>query len=79
MQFVQFTDSTETKIITVFGCEQDATVWPNQGQVEDTDARYLAFLALIDSVTTPVPAPSPTPAPTVETTSTPAPTETAPT
>jgi len=42
---VQFSDSNETKIISVFGSPQDAEVWPNQGEVEDTDQRYLDFVA----------------------------------
>jgi hypothetical protein len=42
--FVQFTDSTETKIAAVFGCAQDPTAYPNQGDIPDTDARYLAFI-----------------------------------
>lgn len=41
--FVQFTDSTETKIRSVFSCPQDPDTYPNQGAVDDTDARYVAF------------------------------------
>ena len=44
MQYVQFSDSQETKIVTVFGCPQDPVYWPNQGTVEDDDPRYLEFL-----------------------------------
>lgn len=44
MKYVQFSDSTNTKIIACFGCAQDPAEWPNQGQVEDTDPRYLAFI-----------------------------------
>jgi len=42
--FVQFADSTETTIIAIFGCPQDATAYPNQGQIDDSDARYQAFV-----------------------------------
>ncbi|SAK88303.1 hypothetical protein AWB77_04770 [Caballeronia fortuita] len=41
--FVQFADSTEKRIVSVFGCEQDPSVWPNQGQVGDDDPRLEAF------------------------------------
>jgi hypothetical protein len=41
--YVQFEDSTETKIIGVYGCPQPETT-PNQGEIEDTDPRYLAWL-----------------------------------
>jgi hypothetical protein len=41
--FVQFSDSTETVIIALFGCQQDPTTYPNQGVVEASDARYEAF------------------------------------
>ena len=42
--FVQFSDSSQTKVQTVFGCAQDHAAWPNQGEIEDTDNRYLAFI-----------------------------------
>ncbi len=42
-KYVNFTDSAQTAIDSVFSAPQDGTVWPNQGTVEDTDARYLAF------------------------------------
>ena len=42
---VQFTDSTETKIQSVFSCAQDPTAYPNQASIAATDARYLAFIA----------------------------------
>jgi hypothetical protein len=41
--FVQFSDETEKKIISVFGCLQDENVWPNQGEVDENDPRYIAF------------------------------------
>jgi len=42
--YVQFTDSTETAVSTVFGCPQDPNVYPNQAAIPDTDPRYQAFL-----------------------------------
>ncbi|MBB5462864.1 DUF4376 domain-containing protein [Paraburkholderia sp. Cpub6] len=42
--YVQFSDSTKTKVVAVFGCPQDATAFPNQGAIDATDARYQAFV-----------------------------------
>lgn len=44
LQYVQFSDSTQTKIISWFGSPQDPDVWPNQGQVEEDDPRYIEYL-----------------------------------
>ena len=44
MKNVQFKDSTEAVIIAVFACAQDATAYPNQAEIEETDARYVAFI-----------------------------------
>jgi hypothetical protein len=41
--FVQFADSTETAVVAAFACPQDATEYPYQGEIDDTDARYVAF------------------------------------
>jgi hypothetical protein len=41
--FVQFADSTEEVIISYFGSPQDATAWPNQGEVATSDARWATF------------------------------------
>lgn len=41
---VQFSDSSKTKIISAFGSPQDDEAWPNQGEVEDTDQRYVDFV-----------------------------------
>lgn len=43
--FVQFTDQNETVIQSIFGNLQDQEVYPNQGQVDEDDPRYLAFIA----------------------------------
>lgn len=45
--FVQFSDETKTKIISVFGGRQDEAVWPNQGEVDEDDPRYLGFRPLL--------------------------------
>lgn len=41
--YIQFSDETETKIVSVFGGPQDPNVYPNQGEIEDTDQRYLDY------------------------------------
>lgn len=40
---VQFSDSTDTKIIAYFGAPQDPAFWPNQGAVETSDARWATY------------------------------------
>lgn len=45
MKYVQFSDSSESTIVSVFGNAQDVDEHPNQGEVEDDDPRYLAFIA----------------------------------
>ena len=42
--FCQFSDTTETIIMSIFARLQDPEVYPNQGLVEDTDQRYLDFI-----------------------------------
>lgn len=42
--YVQFTDSTKATIQSVFSCAQDSVDYPNQGIVDVTDSRYLAFI-----------------------------------
>ena len=42
---VQFKDSTETTIIAAFAGAQDPTAFPNQAEISETEARYLAFVA----------------------------------
>lgn len=43
-KFVQFSDSTEDVIVALFGCAQDPTVYPNQGELAEDDPRYLTFI-----------------------------------
>lgn len=44
MQCVQFLDSTEKVIVAIFAGPQDPTAWPNQGKVDSSDPRYVAFI-----------------------------------
>ena len=41
---VQFSDATEKVVIAFFACPQDPDAYPNQGQIDDSDPMYLAFL-----------------------------------
>jgi hypothetical protein len=44
-QYVQFSDTSQKLVISVFGNPQpDTDAYPNQGSVEDVDPRYLAFI-----------------------------------
>jgi hypothetical protein len=42
--FVQFEDENELRIIAAFGCSQDSGAYPNQGEVDEDDPRYIAWL-----------------------------------
>lgn len=56
---VEFTDSTETKIISVFGSPQDPSLYVNQGTVMTSDPRWQTFYtALPTSAQGSVPAPT---------------------
>ncbi|MGP2413868.1 hypothetical protein ACTUSQ_06845 [Pantoea ananatis] len=46
MAYVQFSDSSKTKIISTFASPQEEGVYENYGEVEETDERYLAYLKL---------------------------------
>jgi hypothetical protein len=41
--YIQFTDATQTAIISYFACQQDPSVWENLGQVDSNDARWKTF------------------------------------
>ncbi len=41
--YVQFRDSQETEIISVFGGEQSSDIYSNLGTVQSDDSRYEAF------------------------------------
>lgn len=43
--YVQFADELEESIIAVFSCPQDETTYPNQGEIEVGDERYVEFLS----------------------------------
>jgi hypothetical protein len=40
---VQFSDASETAIISYFGSPQDAEVWRDVGEVESSDPRWKAY------------------------------------
>lgn len=42
--FVQFSDESNKKIVSVFDSPQSAESFPNQGVVDDEDARYIEFV-----------------------------------
>jgi len=48
--FVQFADAAGTSVNGVFAGPQDATAYPNQGEVADDDARYLAFMTPVSEL-----------------------------
>lgn len=56
MQFVQYSDADKTAIVAVFAGPQDVDVYPNQGEVEDDDPLYVAFITppVVEVVTDPV-------------------------
>lgn len=41
--YVQFSDDTDTTIISYFSCPQDPDVWPNQGTIESNDPRWKTY------------------------------------
>ncbi|MFJ4605020.1 hypothetical protein [Pseudomonas atacamensis] len=41
--FVQFEDESLQKVVAVFGCSQDAELYPNQGEIEWDDPRFVAY------------------------------------
>jgi hypothetical protein len=47
---VQFSDSTETTIISYFSEPQSATTFPNQGQIEASDARWATYYNSLQSI-----------------------------
>lgn len=48
IRYVEFTDETETVILSAFGSPQPwPEYYPHQGTVEDTDPRWIAFLEKI--------------------------------
>ena len=47
MTHVQFKDSAQTAIIAVFAGPQDPVEFPNQAEIDESDARYQAFVGQI--------------------------------
>lgn len=45
MVHVQFNDSSETKVVAIFSCAQDDDTYPYQAAIDESDTRYLAFVA----------------------------------
>lgn len=43
--FVQFSSSEKSLVIAIFGCAQNDDNYPNQDEVEESDPRYIAFIA----------------------------------
>ncbi len=46
---VQYSDETEMEIVAVFGSSQDPGIYPNQGVVSTTDARWHQYFDSIPS------------------------------
>jgi hypothetical protein len=42
--YVQFTDTTETVVCSVYGCPQDPVEHPNQATIDSSDVRYQTFI-----------------------------------
>lgn len=48
---VQFADSKRDRVVAIFSCPQDPDAFPHQGDIEDDDSRYVAFMdSLSESV-----------------------------
>ncbi|CAB3764069.1 hypothetical protein [Paraburkholderia humisilvae] len=41
--YVQFSDATQSTICSVFSCSQDTTEFPNQGEIDTSDARWKTY------------------------------------
>lgn len=48
--YVQYTDASGTAILAVFTSAQDDTVYPNQGVIESSDERYVAYYDALTSI-----------------------------
>lgn len=52
--YVQFSDSTHTKIVSVFSCPQDPETYPNYAEIEETDTElYALYLEFVKSFNNP--------------------------
>jgi hypothetical protein len=55
---VSFSDATKQTVNMYFGCPQDETVYPYQGQIETSDPRWKAFYdSIIESLRSGLPEP----------------------
>jgi hypothetical protein len=45
---VQFSDSSQTEVVSYFESPQDTSTFPNTGIVESDDARWAAFYNLVN-------------------------------
>ncbi|WP_200286521.1 tail fiber assembly protein [Pantoea ananatis] len=43
--FVQFDGSDMKNVQSVFSCHQDDDIYPNQGEIDESDDRYIRFLS----------------------------------
>lgn len=42
--FVQFDDANLNTVQSVFSCRQDDDAYPNQGEIDESDERYIKFV-----------------------------------
>jgi hypothetical protein len=47
--YVQFADSTDKVVVSYFGSPQDPVAWPNQGQIDTSDARWKTYYEALSS------------------------------
>lgn len=55
---VQFSDSSQTEIVSYFGSPQAATAFSNMGVVESNDARWATFYSSVNGAGLGLPAPT---------------------
>jgi len=53
--YVQFADASRSRVIAIFGGPQDPAAWPNMGEIDITDARYLACIACMSGASNSAP------------------------
>lgn len=47
--YVQFSKDKK-KVVSVFGSPQDPDLYPNQGEVEESDPRYIEYIEKIKAI-----------------------------
>jgi len=50
--YVQFSDSTETEITSIFSCPQNPSSFPNQAEIDSSDSRYKAYYEALSPIAT---------------------------